>query len=647
MEIDQGDTLELVDRVRPTGLLIATVLLALVALPALSAEAKKPKKANLKVVKVSDAPAGLMTGDSFTTTGKIQNKGKKGARNPKLKLILKGSGVKDLKVGTAQFEGKVVPSQKQAFSIDGAVPDSLADGSYKLSACVKRGGETGKWACKKAKGSIAVTATPPVDYQPGSKSLGDDLFPQIGNGGYDADHYAIDLRYAPNTNKFLTGTKTTITATATQNLSEFSFDFQDMNVTSVTVDGQPADFVQADAEPNFPDNATQPMKLTISPAEGIDDGDEFTTVVAYDGTPGQITDADDSYEGWIPACYPLTPPQTCDGAFVVNEPIGAQGWFPNNNHPSDKATFETKVTVPEPYTALGVGELDSNTVNANGNRTWVWSEDDPTATYLTTATVGLFDYTEDTMTEATTGHQLDIYNAVDASATQPQKDLIASRMALQPGMLNFLSDVLGPYPFDSTGVVADKASGVGYALEVQTKSHFAGGYSSGNPSVGESTLLHEISHQWMGDSISTAMWKDIWFNEGYATFFEYYYDSEVHAGDPPSVLFDDIYNDAGYDWTLAPAELDNDPANLFTSPTYDRAGAMLAGFYEIVGENRFFAFARQLQSRYGYGNITTAQYIADAVAASGYSGAEADLLEDYFQQWLYGTVQPTLTPADF
>ncbi len=65
-------------------------------------------------------------------------------------------------------------------------------------------------------------------------------------------------------------------------------------------------------------------------------------MVQYSGDPQAIADPDTSIEGWIPACYPLAPPQTCDGAFVVNEPIGAQSWFPSNNYPSDKATFDTR-----------------------------------------------------------------------------------------------------------------------------------------------------------------------------------------------------------------------------------------------------------------------------------------------------------------
>ena len=108
------------------------------------------------------------------------------------------------------------------------------------------------------------------------------------------------------------------------------------------------------------------MKLVVDPAAGILNGAEFTVEVDYHGQPQVFTDPDDSIEGWIPACYPLSPPQTCDGAFVVNEPMGAQSWFPSNNYPTDKATFDTLITVPAAKTALGVGELAAKTDNGDG-----------------------------------------------------------------------------------------------------------------------------------------------------------------------------------------------------------------------------------------------------------------------------------------
>ncbi|MEZ5184157.1 MAG: hypothetical protein R2720_00290 [Candidatus Nanopelagicales bacterium] len=206
----------------------------------------------------------------------------------------------------------------------------------------------------------------------GARTLGDPLLPQVGNGGYDVDHYRIYLDYDPATNTFKSAS-TTVSATADQRLKEFSLDFQDLHVSSVKVNGRAARFQQVDATPVLSSNSqvTQPMKLVVTPhpSSRPKAGRHFTVEVRYSGTPEPITDADESIEGWVRACYPLTPPQTCDGSFVVNEPIGAQSWFPSNNYPSDKATFETFIRVPAGKTALGTGENVGKKDNGDGTVT--------------------------------------------------------------------------------------------------------------------------------------------------------------------------------------------------------------------------------------------------------------------------------------
>ena len=160
--------------------------------------------------------------------------------------------------------------------------------------------------------------------------------------------------------------------------------------------------------------------------------------------------------------------------------------------------------------------------------------------------------------------------------------------------MNFLSDLFGPYPFDSTGAVADRASGVGYALEVQTKPHYAGGFTSGNPSINIGTQLHELAHQWVGNSVTLAQWDDIWFNEGWANWAEWQWQFDVNGGDDPAAIFDDLYaSTPPDDWAIAPAVLDGDPANLFLSfPTYDRGAMTIQGYREIVGDATFFRFVQ-------------------------------------------------------
>jgi len=486
----------------------------------------------------------------------------------------------------------------------------------------------------------------------GARTLGDPLFPQIGNGGYDVKHYQIYLDYDPDTNTF-NSAKTTIRATALQTLKEFSLDFQALDVASVKVNGRTAAFSQVDATPQLSSNpaVTQPMKLVVNPHPSTwpKAGRTFTVEVRYSGTPEHITDVDESIEGWVRACFPLTPPQTCDGSFVVNEPIGAQSWFPSNNYPSDKATFDTLIRVPASHTALGVGENTGKWNHGDGTVTWRWQEDDPTATYLTTATVGKFNYVVDSMTETSTGRNLPVYNAVDSTATAAQAAAIQDVLDQAPGQLNFLSGNFGPYPFDSTGAVADRAAGVGYALEVQGKPHYAGGYTTGNPSISIGTQLHEIAHQWFGNNATLQTWADIWFNEGWANWSTWYWSHLVQGGTDPAVRFDTLYaNTPAASWAIAPAVLDGNPENLFANfPTYQRGAMTVQGYREIVGDTRFFALAKKLNVKYAHSNISTAQFIAEAKKASGLHGAKLALLDQYFQQWLYGTTKPTILPEDF
>ena len=486
----------------------------------------------------------------------------------------------------------------------------------------------------------------------GARSLGDPLLPQLGNGGYDVEHYRIRLKYEPDNNE-LQAARTKIVATATQRLSEFSLDFQDLDVSRVLVDGRKADFRQVEATPDLSPNpdVTQPMKLVVTPhpSSRPKRGREFDVVVRYAGIPEPITDPDTSIEGWIQACFPLAPPRTCDGAFVVNEPMGAQSWFPSNNYPTDKASFDTLIRVPRAKTALGVGELARRTDHRDGTATWHWREDDPTATYLVTATVGDFIYELGSMDENVTGRGLPIYTAIDATASPSELEAIKASFARIGEQMNFLGDIYGAYPFDSTGGVADRAAGVGYALEVQTKPLYSGSFAGGTPNVGLSTQLHELAHQWFGNSAALATWADIWFNEGWANWTDWYWSFLEDGGDDPAAIFDELYADTpAEDWETAPAILDGDPANLFAFfPTYQRGAMTLQGYREIVGDRKFFALARELLDRFAYANVSTAEFIALAKEISRFSGAELGLLDDYFQQWLYGEAKPTLLPEDF
>jgi aminopeptidase N len=477
-------------------------------------------------------------------------------------------------------------------------------------------------------------------YTPGGRTLGDRLpeLAHLGNTGYDAQHYDLTLNYDPVANVFQPGTKADITLRATQNLSEFALDFRGLNVTGVTIDGVAATFTREN------DDAAYRNKLIVTPAAGIDNGRVFHVVVAYEGTPTAMEDPDESFEGWI---------RTVDGSFVVNEPMGAMTWFPNNNHPADKALYDFHITVPATHTALGNGELvgpNPPALNDDGaTRTWNWHDGYPTATYLTTATVGVFDFTiaEGATAKGASGNALGLYNAWESTFTDAQKASLTAAAEREDQIVAFEAGYTGvAYPFDSIGAVADRLpSSLGYVLEVQTKIHFP----SERLSLG--TLSHEIAHQWFGNSVSLEQWTDIWLNEGFATWFSWNWGSKFNNGASLESQFNSNYNRASNNWSTPPANLPNARVLFSNFPVYTRPATMIEGLRQIMGEPAFQALIKAWQTTYRHGNADTAEFIALAkqIAAEkgGFVQANLDKLDTYFQQWLFGTTKPTLNPTTF
>ena len=400
-------------------------------------------------------------------------------------------------------------------------------------------------------------------FTPGSPGLGDPFFPLAGNGGYDVSHYSLDLSYEPQTNQ-LSGTAT-ITATATQNLSRFDLDLRGFNIARLDVAGRPATFTRDGQE------------LIITPRLGIRAGTSFSVVVGYSGTPSVVTDPDGSIEGWVP---------TDDGAFVVGEPQGSPAWYPANDNPRDKATYDFSVSVPEGLTVMANGVLISHETSG-GRTTWVWSETDPMAPYLSTATLGRFDLT------ISTAGGVPSYVAVD-----PQ---LSSGNVLRklPEIVDFYVSIYGDYPFNAVGSIVDSARVVGYSLETQTKPVY-------DRMPDEATVAHELSHMWYGDSVTLTEWPDIWLHEGFATWSEWIW-SEHSGNSSAHQLFEHYYNTPAHDirfWTPPPGD-PGAPSFLFNGTIYIRGGMTLQALREKVGDMAFFQIMRRWAADNRYGNVTT------------------------------------------
>ena len=431
-----------------------------------------------------------------------------------------------------------------------------------------------------------------ADFSPGSPGTGDPYYPLAGNGGYDVGHYSLKLTYQPAENH-LAG-RATIRATATQDLSSFNLDLRGFAVKRVLVDGVEATFSRDGQE------------LTITPASGIVNGTTFEVTVRYAGVPEIVVDPDGAIEGWVP---------TDDGAFVVGEPQGSPGWYPANDEPANKATFDFAVTVPKGLTVMANGVLLSHKT-ANGRTTWRWRETDPMAPYLATATLGRFDLTQ---------YEIDgIPASVAVDPTLPKGQVLTKL----PAITRFFIDLYGEYPFNAVGAVVDDAKVVGYALETQTKPVF-------EVMPDEWTLVHEIAHMWYGDSVTLTDWPDIWLHEGFATWSNWIW-SERKGTKSAHQQFKQYLNtpaQADWLWSVPPGDVGG-PAFLFDWSVYVRGAMTLQALREKIGDGAFFGVMRDWAQDNRYGTVTTAQFVALAEQESGMD------LDAFFRVWLYEPGKP-------
>jgi aminopeptidase N len=439
----------------------------------------------------------------------------------------------------------------------------------------------------------STTATGTV----GAEGVGDPYFPNLGNGGYDVGHYDLALSWHADAGT-LDGVAT-IAATATQDLTRFDLDLSGLEVRSVEVDGRAATFTRHDRE------------LVITPASELDEGTRFTTVVAYDGSPTPVSEGTDLFDvGW----------QT-DGreAFVVSEPSGAQTFYPSNDHPTDKATYSFHVTAPSDQTVAANGLLQG-THSGAGVTTWDYEARDPIASYLVQIAVGDYE-----LVDGGTVDGIVVRHAIHRSLLAEGK----ATLARTGEMLQLLEQIWGPYPFEAYGVlVVDEP--LGFALETQTLTLVGSDIGTGGRSV-DDILLHEMSHQWVGDSVSLASWKDIWLNEGFATYSEWLW-SERTGGPSAAVQARGRFGPLD----VPPADPGNE--ELFGDAVYQRGGRTLQALREEVGDDAFFRILRAWPQDHHFANASTTDFQALAERVSGQD------LDDLFQRWLYQPDEPSLGP---
>ncbi|MCP4360119.1 MAG: M1 family metallopeptidase [Chloroflexi bacterium] len=445
----------------------------------------------------------------------------------------------------------------------------------------------------------ATAATTPIsapstdETTAGGRSIGDSYSPELGNTGYDVQHYTIQLNLSPKLSYQLEGT-TKIDILATQdNLGELSLDFIGFDISELLVDGQTVEFEREDD------------KLIITLPEPVNSGGTFQMSVTYAGETVQDPSPYVGFATWLGMFYARE-----DTIYVLSEPDGSRFWFPNNDHPRDKATYRFEVTVPDGLTAVANGALLDFQDDTQFD-TYIWEHNFPMASYLATVVVGEYERVED---ESPQGIPLRHYLFPENQEAFDQSTSMTGEA------IDWMGELFGEYPYDEYGYVTVHAPGV--SLETQTIVLLSTGM------LNERTVIHELAHMWFGDWVSLDSWGEMWRNEGFATYISIMWD---HRDDLEGLELEMAGIEAAMEQRGPfPPIKDPEPEELFGGFTYFGGALMVHELRQEMGDEAFFAGLQNYFQQYGNGTASDEEFIAIMEEASGKD------LGKFFRQWFEG-----------
>ncbi|MDI6909065.1 M1 family metallopeptidase [Nocardioides sp.] len=442
---------------------------------------------------------------------------------------------------------------------------------------------------------------------PGAAGIGDPYFPLDGNGGIDVLRYDIHDRYRFG-DRHLSGW-TVVTLRATESLSSFNLDLL-LPVRSVSVDGRDAGFEKS------------PHELVVK--HPVDTGETVRVVVRYAGRPSAYSYAGES--NWLASDHEVV---------AMNQPHMAPWWFPSNDHPLDRAHVRMSITVPKESQVIGNGRRVDREVRG-GLATTTWEAREPMVPYLAFFAAGRFEIARGRLD----GRPW--YAAVSKLLSPAQRQVAMGLMERTPRLLRWLERQVGDYPFSTTGGLTT-ALPVGFALENQTRPTYP--WMGDGPGA-VSIVVHELAHQWFGDSVAVEGWTDIWLNEGWATYFEQYY-AETHGGPTTDAWLREEYGTSSADdpfWghqVADPCPGHEDCVSWIFAPfVYERGGLALAALRNRVGDADFATLTGRWVSEHAGGTGSTAQFQALAEQVSGQD------LGGLFDAWVRSTTKPEDTAAN-
>lgn len=423
----------------------------------------------------------------------------------------------------------------------------------------------------------------------------DPYTPESGDPTFDVEAYDIQLDYRVRTNR-LEG-RAIITAVAVTAVSAISVDLVGLRATRVRIDG---------------DRRTQstqgPRKLRVKLPRRLQAGERFSLEISYAGMPGPRRSRWGTI-GWE---------ELEDGALVASQPTGAPTWFPCNDRPDARAPMRLTVTTDAGYLPVPTGR--PVTQSFAGGRVTVTAESTvPVATYLAALHIGAYEQT------ALAGD-----GRVRVFAPVPLRSQVARAFLDVPRMMAVFESAFGPYPQEDCALVVTMDE-----LEIPLEAQGMAVFGVNHLVPAEQRLIaHELAHQWFGNSVGLARWRDIWLNEGFACFAEWIW-SEASGGPTVAERATQHYGRL----RMLPQNIvlgDPGPELMFDDRVYKRGALTLYALRCEIGEAAFSRLLLEWSETYHHALATSADFRALAARVAGVD------LHPLFSAWLDASTLPPL-----
>lgn len=421
--------------------------------------------------------------------------------------------------------------------------------------------------------------------------------------GFNVLHYEIEWEIDPD-QRLISGRVAAICIVVDPYITDFAFNLYDnMTVNEVTADGEPISFIHAD------------NLVTVLGFETFASGDTVEIAIDYSGTP-------DSVGRFNPFTFSTHGSEGAPTIYSISAPYYSGTWWPCKDVPDDKATASIHITIPDTLVAASNGRLVNIVPLSGGRHRYDWEEAYPISTYLISIAVSDYLVFSDHYTYGATDSMEVVYFVYPEDSLKAREDF-----DITVSLIELYSSIFGPYPFLEEKYGMAEANWSNLAMEHQTCTTYGNAFITGNHRY-DRVIAHELAHQWWGDFVTVGDWRDIWLNEGFATYAEALWHEDMGGIEDYKDFMQSRDWRSGFDGSIY------DPNDLYNLTVYWKGAWVLHMLRHVMGDESFFLALKRYREAHAYGNAVTDDFQFECESVYGSS------LNWFFQQWIYGIGRP-------